>query len=391
MLPASTAFKQAVRGTHVMYIEIEAYVKNTTYPNGAWIPFEISDGSVEMDLDNPVSRNLKFTLSPRYVRTDGRRIDPVDLHVYGRYVRVRRGVMLADGHKESVPLGIFVVDTVDRNSTTEGEETTISCSDLFSLVKRARLLAPATYTNITRIALIKKLVKEAFTSGTVPFLPNGPAFNDTWLSEIKHDTAMKKTTVERERDATIDELLKALGCVGYFDAYGAYTIRPNPQASTHPPVYYASYGTNGVTLELGQSVTREGVYNGMVVIAENTDPDAPPVWHAAVDNNKNSPTYWNGPFGKNPAFLTSSYVHNKAQAKQAAEKFLPKVKILHKQIDLTILPDPTLEIGDQIQVDFPETKTQEKHIITSLTIPLVPTTAMDGTCALLEISRQNVE
>ena len=104
-------------------------------------------------------------------------------------------------------------------------------------------------------------------------------------------------------------------------------------------------GRQGVMVDAGEDLDRTGIYNGVLVEGQAAA-DTPPVSALAVDDDPDSPTLWDGPFGKVALIAQSSSVPDAAAALAAAESLLRLRLKLTRSLKLTAAPNPALEAGD---------------------------------------------
>lgn len=159
----------------------------------------------------------------------------------------------------------------------------------------------------------------------------------------------------------------------YWDYTGKLRVESPPNPSD--PVYQVASGRDGVLIEISRSLTRQGVYNAVVVNGE-TPSDLPPVQAIVYDDNPASPTYWNGPFGHVPRFYYSSFITTDAAATSAGESLLQQAIGLPYNVDFQSIVNPALEPYDPIRITAPDRT--DIHVIDSITIPLTAQRAMSG-------------
>jgi len=136
------------------------------------------------------------------------------------------------------------------------------------------------------------------------------------------------------------------------------------------PVWLIDTGARGVMVEAEEALDRTGVYNGVLVVGQNTATDAPVsalVYDAAFD----SPTRWGGPFGKVVHVEQSTAVQTVSQATNAAQALLDKKLGLTRSVTLTISPNPALEAGEIVDVAFEDGR-RERHVIDATNLDLGP-------------------
>jgi hypothetical protein len=366
------------------------------YQNGSWRTIDIIEGTVTVTLESPVARTFTLKVAPSMVLVTGRRADAMTWQVYNTFIKISRGVVFADGTVEYVPLGLFIVESISASQTTEGQSVDLSGSDFFSAVQRARLLAPQGFGVLTHLSLVQILIRDSLNANFTSVLGGPVKFSVLNPSGQMSNATLNKPKVDRDRAQTIGELLRAMGAVGYFDGDGVYVIRYDPRAlrgytNNQTDAWTATQGENGVVVELTQEITRDRIYNAIVAIGESDDPKAKLYTGIAKDMDPKSPTYWLGPFGQVPGFFNSKYLSNQTVANNAAATALKAAKIMHKRINIKLLPDYSLEPGDKVRILFPGAEpkddTWEIHCLTSLTYSLGPEGALDGTCSLFESLR----
>jgi hypothetical protein len=372
MRPVTPEFLQAIQQPHEVVVVVEVWV------DGAWLALPVTDGSISVDLNSPGMRSLRLTVAPGAGSIAGQRIDSIELGLFGTYIRAWRGVGFADGSIELVPLGVFAVDSLQRKQSSGGVAVSLVGVDLFELVVRARLLVPATYGDSgNRIEVVKQLIREALE----PNLPWGAVQFD--VKPGVPVVPMLPTVIERDRGDVISDLLQAIGCIGYFDPAGVYTVRPRPESDTAPVVWDASQGDLGVTLALDQALSRKGTYNAVVAIGESNDREVPPVYGVAKDTDPASPTFWDGPFGKNPRFYASQFLYTVAQCEATARSLLATSRFTQKSLNLSTIPNPALEPGDRIRIWYGPSGPYEDHVLSTLEMPLSVRSAMRGTSRMV--------
>src|SRR5690606_30356327 len=191
-------------------------------------------------------------------------------------VYVRRGIDLGGGGTLWVPLGYYRVDRVDQDDATKGV-IRVGASDRMAAVIDARFVSPRQILAGTLVgAAVRDLVGEAYPGAVV-------AFDD----ESEFAALSRSIVVEESRYDALREIVTALGKVMHFDGEGRLVIRSTP-SPTGPPRWSVRAGQGGVLVNAARSLSREGVYNGVVVRGEGGDTTAP-VLAVVVDGDPRSP------------------------------------------------------------------------------------------------------
>lgn len=359
MRPVSDAFLRTLQGSHRMFARVKVLVayQEGTQPTGYEIT--IVDGNVRSDASADVRSSLALT-------TDGVNMWPHDvtdlLAPYGNELFVERGINYGNGTIEIVSLGYFRIDRTDQDDGPDGS-INISASDRMAGIVDARLPFPIQFDAGTSVETVfDQLVHEVYPDATIEFdfAAGGSTFNTAHVAE-------------EDRFAFLRDVAKSRGKIMYWDYRGILRVESPPDPTV--PVYEINSGRGGTMVTLSRSLTRQGVYNGVIARGDQPTDDAQPI-ALVVDNNPASPTYWNGRFGKVPRYYYSSFITTAAQATSAATSLLQQAIGLPYSIDLNAVPNPALEPYDSIQITAPDTT--DVHVIDSISIPLTYQSTMVG-------------
>lgn len=145
-----------------------------------------------------------------------------------------------------------------------------------------------------------------------------------------------------------EAMMASIGFVIYFDLLGQLTIMPRPDPSDDDPVRTFVHGQDAI-VALARNLSDDPGYNGVSMRSDSSVLTAP-LQSTAWDTNPNSPTYYLGPYGKNPYQTSSPYIATQAQCDAAAVAALPAVLGLTEKIALACLPDPALQVNDVVYV-----------------------------------------
>lgn len=355
MRPVSAAFLRTVNGgSH--RILARATVCSTfqtgTSPTGTRI--DIIGGDVNLDGTANIRGTLDLTM-PGAGLWPRRAADP--LAPYGHEVYVESGVQYSDEQVEYVGLGYFRIQSPEQDIAPDGP-IKIAARDRMAGIIDARLLAPQQFApGATLTFVFDTLIKQVYPSAVI-------VFDDGSGSNV----LVRSAIADEDRFAFLDDIVKSLGKVWYWNHRGELTIKSVPPATS--PVIDIVSGAGGALKSMSRKLTRDGVYNAVVASGEATDTRAP-VRGVAVDNNPNSPTYFSGPFGPVPRFYTSQFLATDGQASAAAEALLRRNLGLPYSVDFTAVPNPALEPWDPVRLRPRDDQGIETHVLESLTIPLV--------------------
>lgn len=284
---------------------------------------------------------------------------------YGQEVFVERGVQYGNGTREFVGLGYFRIDVVEQDNAPKGA-IRISGSDRMANVRDGRPIAPVQFSASASVGQVLDYV----VGEVVPGLVSVYDF-DAYGTAIGSDHIL-----DDDRMKFVQELVAAYGKVAYFDYAGRFVVKDIP-SNQKAPVFTINHGLNGVLVSLKRSLTRDGVYNGVVASGEPVG-ELPPVRGVALDLNPESVTYWNGPFGKVPRFFSSSFMTTSAQCVKAAQGLLAGAVGLPYVVNLGLVPNPALEGWDVVKVTYSDKEDPETHIIDTITYSL----SVDGSMGI---------
>ncbi|MDX3006743.1 DUF5047 domain-containing protein [Kribbella solani] len=361
MRPVSDKFLETLRGSHlaVFRARVQSGFLIGTNPGGTELP--ILAGDVQFSATADIRSTLNLTTSWPWPASATDTLAP-----YGSYIYVERGLAYGNAQREWVGLGYYRIDTIEQDTAPDGE-IVISGSDRNAGLRDARFEAPQQFPlTWTNGDVVNALIWGVYNfAGIIEW--DSPAVRD--------DTINRTIITENDRLPVLLDLLTSLGKIGYWDQRGIFVIKTPPDV-TGAPTWTVDAGANGVLVQMRRGLTREGVYNAVVATGEAGDTKAP-ARGVAYDLNPNSPTYYNGGFGKVPRFYSSPFITTNAQARTAANALLRQQLGLPYQVDLSSIANPALEPYDVLQVAYPKTSRNralltETHVIDQITIPLTP-------------------
>ncbi|HEY9418237.1 MAG TPA: DUF5047 domain-containing protein [Pseudonocardia sp.] len=347
MRAVSEKFLRTLTGSHLPCFRARVCTtfQTGTDPDGVEIP--VVGGDVISASTADIRSTLDLTTEYDWPRNAAGLLAP-----YGNEIYIERGIDYGNGSREWVGLGYFRIDTPDQDDAPKGP-IQIAAPDRMAGIIDARFLTPRQFaSSMTRGALVQLLVREVYPAATI-----------SWDDTAVRDAAVGRTvTADRDRYATLKDLVTSLGKVGYWRYDGVFRVE-TPPALAGTPSWTVKSGEGGVLVKLSRSITRVGIYNVVVASGESTD-TTPPVWAAVADLNPASPTRYGGRFGPVPRFYASPFLTTTDQCRSAASLLLVKSLGLPYSVNLQAIPNAALEPDDLIGVET------EKHIADVVTIPL---------------------
>jgi hypothetical protein len=292
---------------------------------------------------------------------------------YGNEIRVSRGIQYPDGTTELVALGVFGIQSVDVDDTTDGLEVRVVGLDRSQRVIDARFEEPYQVEAATNYATAIENVIDAGVPGLTYSFPT-----------ITTTTPLLVAAEGDDRWAFAQEMARSLGMILFLDGDGAVVVEPISTPAGTPALALAE-GADGVLVSAGKGWTREGAFNRVIATGENTGEGAP-VRGVATDTNTASPTCYFGPFGKVPRFYVSQFITTTAQAEDAAAGMLAKELGTSQTIRFGAVVNPALEPNDIVQVTRQRAGFDESHVVDSVTIPLDVAGTMTGQTRAVQVT-----
>jgi hypothetical protein len=350
----SDEFLAAIRASHTMVVQATAYRGGYMVPGGQSL--QVLDGTVRADGGSSIRRSVEGL---RVASPDGRTETLHDIldERAGTELQVSRGVVYTTGRIELAPVARVRVDGLEDDLSEPGV-VAVSGQDRAARVIDDKFLTPRAAAAGTRVtAQITSLIQES--------IPNVAVWDDSGSAA----TVPGGIVWEQERWDAVSSLADAISCTVYADPRGDFRIAPVPTFDT-PAAWTIDAGAGAVLLGGQRSRSREGVHNVVVATSSPTD-GAAPVVGIAQDTDPLSPTRVGGPFGRVPRFYSSAMLATQAQAQAAAKSLLDRSLGSTATIALTSMVNPALEVGDRINVVFPDGVTVY-HIADGFDVPLTP-------------------
>lgn len=360
MLEVSDAFLAEIQKSHM----VRSWVDVITHDNRTF-RLQATGGEVNVDRTADVRRRCSVSC----VDPTGE-ITPINaesiLTPLGTELRLYRGVEYTSGvlagKVETVLLGIFRLSKASVKDSVGGSpDISLEGYDLSRTIRRDRFTDVFTVAaGSTLVDSIKLIAQRTFPD--VDF--------DAFASPVTTTTPI---VFDADTDPweAMNTLAQSAGCEVFFTADGRLKVAP-PVDIDHLPAAQFSYieGKGCTLLDLDVVFTDEPGYNGVVLTAESAGGDTPPVRSIVWDNEPSSPTYYLGPYGKVPMFITDSNITTQADADSAAAAQLNLILGFSSQLSITASVNPALDANDVVQVTRQRSGVNSKFAIDSLTIPL---------------------
>jgi PKD repeat protein len=375
------------RNSHLMEIRIRATASDggfTSFCSPVWTPpnWSLTGGTIRESLDDEITRTLTCEVAADYWTSTEAVL--ADLSPYKTLLRVERGIYTPLG-TVYFPLGVFRVYDV---SVTNGRHAQVTAYSQEADIRDYRFITPpgVTASSMTFESLLA---------------PNGLIFGDMgiraptvqWIGTNMNSNQGRtkvlptRTTLTegRNRLELIKRIADSLNADFYFNRLNQLVMKDKPEFS-HPKKLRINAQRGdlepdepAVLVQFNKRYTRNNVYNAVVVIG--TDTAGKNTYRGiAYDNNPVSKTRWDGPFGRKPRFYSSQFFKSNAQCLAYAERLLLESNQLKSSIDFTFVPNPLVDLGDVIELQYPDASV-ETHIVRSLDMGLTAESPMSSSTA----------
>jgi hypothetical protein len=375
----SDRFLAAVRGTYKWAVKVQCWS-----PAGILLA-DLSDavlsGSVSVDETAEIRRTLTMTLQGTEDLMPANLSDL--LHpATGNELQVYRGVEYPDGTKEFAQLGVFRMTkpVIADDDTTP--TITINGQDRASVIARIAWQKPYPI-------LAGQFISEAIQAAMETRYP-GLQFNFANIEFAFPNTTFGASMIAGSGSSSdpMSDLITfaaTAGCELFFDVRGVATLRKiiNPLTSEIADGVSFVEGESCTMTTVQRTLDESTAFNGVTLFCNGTgtvQPFSVQVW----DTDPGSPTYYLGPWGQVPLIITTTTIPAQndtfavatIKAEQYAFSQLQLIVGSFDNVSLTAVPNPALREGDCVRVTRNRVKINNAYVISTMTIPLDPSSTM---------------
>lgn len=368
MYATSVAYRDAVRTSHTAVAAAEVWQGSQKV-----LDLDIESGSVSVSTRSAVRRTCDVTLSVDRFDNGLVPSSAFDLLTpFGNELRLYRGVQFADGSRELVPLGVFVITEVQVEEAADGITIQVSGVDRSIKVSRNVWLGPYQVSAGSLTSALTELLQNRWPAIELAF--------DSVAVNIQQQVFGQQGGSDPWKDAVA--LAEVAGFDLFFDVLGRCVLRALPEVSAASVA--ATYTDNDVLLSVSRTDSTSETYNGIVYVVESSwllTPFRVEVW----DDDPASPTYRFGSFGQVPKIISQSAVTDLNAAGTAAAALLSQSLGMTQAVSWTTIVDAALDVNDVVQVTTEGSKVNRILIIDELRIPLEPTDSMSASARTLRV------
>lgn len=351
----SDTARALLRGNHTSATKVEVWHSGRP----AYV-LEVVSGSVGVDADRPVRRNLTATLIDSTGELTSGNVGDL-INPYDCEIAPYRGVMTASG-PEYAQQGVFRLTSRAVSDGDDGLSISITGQDR-SMAYQGPMDYPLAIsagtpveTAIARLlatrnpGLTLQAMNSGFTCGPLLFAPD----IDVW-SEAR-------------------ELAESVGGVLYHERTGQARFTLAGPASESPVAAYAE--GDGLLLDVDRAEDSDTIHN--VVRVESA---SGLIFAVAEDTNPASPTYSRGRYGRHPLTVQNQHVGSQQQAMQAATTRLAYELGRSETTSFTAVPNPGVDVQEVVTVHRPRAGLNSRNlVVATLDMPLTADAAMKVGC-----------
>jgi hypothetical protein len=316
----------------------------------------VTGGGVEYDANADIRSTGDVTVAEAWPTARDLSFAP-----YGSEIFLARGVETGATGTLWAPMGYYRISKTEQDDAAKGP-LTFDLDDRMATIIDSRFLAPRQWLVQTTVgAIVNEIVTEVYPDAVIIW------DDDSDLAQLG-----RSLISEESRFEVLETLADGLGKIFYWDELGRLVFRDIP--SEDDVLWTVKAGPGGAMVRANRSLSREGVYNALVVNGEGAD-QLTPVHAVAINAQESSPTFFGGPFGRVPRFYASPFITTQSQAENAASNLLRRSLGAPYDVGLSAVPNPAVRPYDVIRVVYND-GTREVHIVDRVSIPLDVSTSI---------------
>lgn len=344
MLPVSSGYRDALPRPHKRVHRVTAYTPDGTLLAG---PLPVIDGRVSAQIGNRVTRTASFTTDASFFPVLA--TDP--LSPSHAIVQIQAGIAYPNGTEELFP--VFTGRVYDATLRAAGD-VTFRADDLAADVLIADFEQPEnSQSGSSTVREIQRLITDGYQWAV-------------FGTDDVTDAVVPRLAWDDDRGGALDDLASSVAGRWFAIGDGSFVVRRYTYTDTTPQLTMTD-GVGGTISTADISVTADGAYNSVVVVAERLDSDVP---IRVVERNldPSSPFVYNGLFGKRVLKLRMQTAAGFADAQRVARSKLEAVSALARQWTVQCVPDYSIEPGDVLGFSFRDVS--DVQIADTVTYPL---------------------
>lgn len=360
MYAVSDSFKAALRSSHRITTSAELWTGGSASAASELVTtLEVIDGGVTVDRAAACRRACSLTLLDRdgtltpSTLADALAPNGAEVHVY-------RGVL----GEQDVPQGIFGIDDVDIGDTPQGLTLSLQGFDRAKAIQRAKL---------TDLHVIDEGIN--YADAILDLLVS--RFPTLVSSFMTTEFTTPQITLDEQADPWVEAvaMARAIGAELFFAVSGVAVLQPEFDPASVAVDFEYSEGAEAMILGVSRKLSREGVFNHVIVTGEPVN-GATPVRAEAIDDDPSSPTYIDGAFGDVPYFETSELVTTEEQAQAMADALLLSKRRVVESLSFPTIVNPAHDGGDVVTVTRARANVSGRYVLEAFNVPMTASESM---------------
>jgi hypothetical protein len=261
---------------------------------------------------------------------------------------------------EYVPLGVFDFEDAEISDDENGIEIQLTGLDLSSKI------AAYAWESIFTQPKDKNLgdVLKAVISNRYP----AAQFNFCSTEATAPATLTFGARDENNPWQDCLDIAEKCGCELYVDAYGVFTLRPEPDPEVGDPVWTFTDRAKAVMTKLKRRLTKSETKNYIVVTGESSG-NTVPARGVAFDDDPTSASYIGGRLGKRVLRITSKLIGDDNAAIVYARAQLLRRKNLTETVSIDAVTNAAVQESDIVKVDRAASKLYGNFLIDRMRVP----------------------
>lgn len=353
MLPSTAAYKIALFQTHRRVSRLTVRT-----PDGVLLAEDVpvGGGQVSARLSSRVTRTATFTVSDEWFPV----LDTDPLSPFHAIVTIETGLAYPSGEQELFP--VFTGRVYAASRETDGQ-VNVRADDLAADVLAADFEQPENaQQGASTVAEMRRLILAGY---------EWAVFGDNDVT----DSFVPRLAWDDDRGKALDDLAATLEGRWFALGDGSFVVRSLNYSGVAPAVTLTD-GPPGLLSTARTTVTADGAYNSIVVLAERPD-TATPIRVTERVLNPADPAFFGGRFGRRVRKIRAQEALAFFDAQRVARSQLTASSALQRQWSVSCVPDMTLEPGDVATLEW--RGVADTQVIDSLVYPLSPQTPMSFT------------
>lgn len=342
-------FADVISGSHIARFRAVLVDGFQTGEDPSGRDLRVIDGGVEYDATADIRSTGDLSVAEAWPQPRDLALAP-----FGTEVFLSRGVELGSAGVLWAAMGYYRISKTAQSDAAKGP-LSLDLDDRMATIIDSRFTQPRQWLVQTSVGdIVDEVVLEVYPDAIITW------DDDSNLSEIG-----RSLIAEESRFEVLKTLADGLGKIFYWDEIGQLVFRDIPPEDE--VIWTVNAGPGGVMVSADRSLSRDGVYNAVVVSGEGAD-QIEPVHAIATNAQESSPTFFGGPFGRIPRFYASSFITTQNQAENAAVNLLRKSLGAPYDVGLSAVPNPAVRPYDVLRVVYND-GTREIHIVSRASIP----------------------